>query len=65
MAKEIIIDGVDVSECVKLGQYGSCRACPTYIGQYFNGYEDCDKWKNCYYKQLKQRAGMQQVKTSS
>ena len=42
--KEIIIDGVDVSECE---YYGSQNNCIVYRNQL------CNKFSNCYYKQLK------------
>ena len=57
MSKEIIIDGVDVSECKHFDSYyKECKA--EYYTRY--GYEivKCDSCKdnsNCYYKQLKRK----------
>lgn len=49
--KQIIIDGCDVSGCVKLRPYNECGCQPNYGGSYGL----CSEWKNCYYKQLKRK----------
>jgi len=59
MSKEIIIDGIDVSECHRLntwhyerGRY-DCPFCLTHFEQW-GGFEMfCNQRPDCYYKQLK------------
>ena len=51
--KEIIIDGVNVSECIYFkmnNKIHMCRACNSGVGSPY-----CEYHKDCYYKQLKRK----------
>lgn len=51
--KQIIIDGIDVSECIYFkmnNKMPMCRACNSGIGSPY-----CEYHKDCYYKQLKRK----------
>lgn len=53
MDKEIIIDGIDVSGCnFRLEREGK-QKCECTHATGFGVICDCEKWHNCYYKQLK------------
>ena len=53
MDKEIIIDGVNVVECNFLLEREGKQKCESSHATGFGVICDCDKWYNCYYKQLK------------
>lgn len=53
MTDEIIIDGIDVNECMFL-QFGRCEATRDVYGDCNYDCKD-DDMKNCYYKQLKRK----------
>lgn len=51
--KQIIIDGIDVSECIYFkmnNKMPMCRACNSGVGSPY-----CEYHKDCYYKQLKRK----------
>lgn len=51
--KQIIIDGVDVNECIYFkmnNKMPMCRACNSGVGSPY-----CEYHKDCYYKQLKRK----------
>lgn len=63
MADEIIIDGVDVSECIHIDNYKHCNCCNDLIKTIYpkatkcHIEEDlrCEIYSNCYFKQLKRK----------
>lgn len=53
--KEIIIDGVDVSECNFGLERNNQQKCECSHATGFGVICDCERWHNCYYKQLKRK----------
>lgn len=53
MAKEMIIDGIDVSECNFRLERDNRQKCECCHATGFGVICDCEKWHNCYFKELK------------